>query len=168
MLVTHVPAQYWIGYGIFFSALIISIRTDLDQMLISRYVTLMLIPLGLALSAMKAIEISPTESALGVVVGYAVPYFIARIFYACTHKEGLGEGDMELLSFIGAFTGIYGCWITLLIGSLVGSVIGAGYIIAKGQPAQSRIPFGPFLALGAIAYILYQPTLTSFIWGLSI
>ena len=56
---------YWPAYIFFFSALIITIFTDLEELVISRYVTLYLVPVGWALSMFKLLPISPTESILG-------------------------------------------------------------------------------------------------------
>ena len=164
----YIPPHYFFGYFIFFSALIISIRTDLDEMLISRYATLFLIPVGCALSWLELLPISLTQSILGAIIGYGLLYAIASIFYRSTKKEGLGQGDMDLLGFIGAFTGIYGCWISLLLASVLGSLIGIIYLsITKQNTQYTRIPFGPFLALGAMGFVLFRPWILQTILGIA-
>lgn len=166
-LLLFVPLHYLCGYFLFFSALIISIRTDLDQMLLSRYVTLFFIPIGLMLSALGLIPLTLCQSFFGALVGYGLLYSISRIFYALTKKEGLGDGDAELLAMIGSFTGIYGCWITLLLASVFGSVIGMLYLaLTKQTTKHTRIPFGPFLAIAAIAFVLSQTWLLKTILGI--
>lgn len=157
LLLLYAHPLYVAGYFLFFSALIISIRTDLDEMLISRYATLYVTPFGFLLSMAGLLPITITESILGALIGYGFLYTIARLFYGFTKKEGLGQGDMDLLALIGSFTGIYGCWITLLIGSMVGSLVGIVYLlIAKKSVTQERIPFGPFLAIGAMSFVIGQ------------
>lgn len=161
-LFSLVPSKFHFGYFIFFSALIVTIRTDLEKMLISRYVTLFLIPLGWLLSASALISIhglipiSLSESILGTLIGYLLLYAIAKIFYWRTGKEGMGQGDLELLAFIGSFTGPFGCWITLLLSSTIGAIYGIGCIVLAKQKSTIKIPFGPFLALGAMLFVLYQ------------
>lgn len=158
---SSVPALSWRGakglipHFIFFSALIITIRTDLEFMLISRFTTTFLIPVGIALSALEFLPISPLESFLSALGGYLLFYAIARGFYLITGKEGMGDGDMDLIAFIGSFTGLMGLWMTILIGSVTGCIATIIYLLSTGQHRSTRIPFGPFLALGAISYVLF-------------
>ncbi|MCX5922679.1 MAG: prepilin peptidase [Candidatus Dependentiae bacterium] len=159
MLTIYVPWDYFLGYFIFFSALIVTIRTDLEFMLVSRFVSLFLVPLGILLSFFNLLPLSLCESALGALIGYGILAGIARTFFILTKKEGLGQGDVDLLAFIGSFTGIYGCWISLLIGSLAGSVIGITYMAFFKPNKSFKIPFGPFLALGAMIFVLFGPSL---------
>jgi leader peptidase (prepilin peptidase)/N-methyltransferase len=167
LLLLLVPLHYFFSYFVFFSALIVSIRTDLDQMLISRYVTLFLIPLGFILSWFELLPISLPQSIFGALAGYGLLKAIAHLFYRSTGKEGLGQGDMDLLAFIGSFTGIYGCWISLLLASIIGSLIGILYLALTKQSTQhTRIPFGPFLALGAMSFVLFKPWLLYIILGI--
>ncbi|HRN78097.1 MAG TPA: prepilin peptidase [Candidatus Dependentiae bacterium] len=166
LLYVYIPHQYFLSYFIFFSALIVTIRSDLECMLISRYVTLCLIPLGLLLSLTHLLPISFTHSMLGIVFGYGVLFGIAQLFYLITNKEGLGQGDIDLLAFIGSFTGVIGCWATILIGSTVGSVIGMIYMVMHRPNRQVKIPFGPFLAFGAIIFIFFQDMFTHILLGL--
>lgn len=71
----------------------------------------------------------------------------------------MGEGDSELLAFIGAFIGISGWWISLIVGSLMGSLYGLAFLGITGQKKSAKIPFGPFLAFGALAYVFFEQQL---------
>jgi leader peptidase (prepilin peptidase)/N-methyltransferase len=148
------PAIYLPAYFIFFSALIVTIRSDFDTMLISRFVTLFLIPVGLLFSATNLLPITVLNSLIGALCGYGFLVAIGYFFKAITGKEGMGQGDVELLSFIGSFTGILGCWLSLLVGSILGSIYGIMYITFITKKRTAKIPFGPFLAGGAICYVL--------------
>lgn len=150
-----VPSLYIPSYVIFFSALLVTIRTDIEYMLISQCMSVYLVPIGIILSMIGLIPISILYSITGALGGYISLYLIAHIFTWYTGKKGLGEGDIELMAGIGAFTGPYGCWFSLLTGSIVGSVIGILYMIFTKQSSSIKIPFGPFLAFGAIAYVLF-------------
>lgn len=151
LLAATVAPAYFLAYFTLFSALIITIRTDLETMLISRFVTFALIPAGIISSWLGLLPISVLESVMGAIFGYAILWLIATIYFLFTKKRGMGQGDMELLALIGSFTGPLGCWITLLLGSIMGSIIGIIVLIKKGS---RMIPFGPFLAYGAIIYVL--------------
>lgn len=148
-------AQYFIGYFIFFSALIVTIRSDLETMLISRFMTLYLVPVGVTLSYCNMLPLSGLTSIASAFGGWAMLSFFAYAFRIITKKDGVGQGDIDLIAFIGAFTGPLGIWASLLIGSITGSIIGGGYLIITKQSKTARIPFGPFLAFGAMLFILF-------------
>ncbi len=150
-----VPLHYFPLYFLFFSALIVTLRSDLETMLISRFVTIYLIPLGPIGSMLGLLPITMRESMLGCMLGYAILYCTAALFTKYSGKEGIGQGDFDLLAFIGAFIGPFGAWFTLLSGSLIGSCIGICYLLVC-KPDNRRLPFGPFLALGAMGYVLFQ------------
>lgn len=158
----QVPAVYACAYFIFFSALIVSIRTDLEHMLLSQYMNIYLIPLNIFFCAMHMLPITPYESIVGALCGYSFLYLLSYIFRILTGKECIGDGDRDLLAYIGSCIGIIGCWLSLTIGSLLGTFIGITYLLWTGQTQGTRIPFGPFLAAGAIIYALFQDQIISY------
>lgn len=152
----------FLGYFLFFSALLVATRSDLEAMIIPQFFTLWLVPVGFLFSCFNLIEIFPLESLLGACFGYGLLWVVAKTFKYATKKEGLGEGDMELLAMIGSFLGPIGVWFSLMIGSSVGMLIGGGYLLFAKKDRYTRIPFGPFLALGAIIYFFLNPALFMF------
>ncbi|MBA2307429.1 prepilin peptidase [Candidatus Dependentiae bacterium] len=154
----HLDPHYWLAYGLFFSALIVVIRTDFETMLISRYTTWCMIPVGSVLAALGALPLTLQQSLLGACFGYVVLWIIARAFYAVRSIEGLGEGDLDLLAMIGSFTGILGAWTSLFIGSFFGAIIGL-IVVFITKDRSRAIPFGPWLSLGAIIYVFTQKSL---------
>ncbi len=163
-LYDKIPSHYFFSYFIFFSALIVTIRTDIETMLISRFVTIFLIPLAFLFSFLNWLPLTFSQILIGAAFGYFLLYFIEKVFKIITKKQGLGQGDVELLCFIGAFTGITGCWISILIGSILGSIFGIFFIIIDKLNFSNKIPFGPFLAIGSILYVLYQDEILSLIF----
>lgn len=164
-LLIFVPLHYFFAYFIFFSALIVTIRSDFEMMLISRFVTIFLVPLGLVFAAFGLLPISLMMSMLGAMLGYGFLAFVAWLTHMIMGKEGIGQGDLELLCFIGAFIGPFGCWVSLLFGSLIGSFIGIIYL-GSSMKRDTKIPFGPFLAAGAIFYVFFQNQIFSW-WFLA-
>lgn len=152
-----------LSYIIFFYSLIICVRTDLESMVVLRLFTIWLVPVGLLTAYFNFLDISFYESLIGAVVGYASLFIIAKGFKFFTKKDGLGDGDMEMLSMIGAFIGPLGVWMTLMIGSIVGSLFGITYLVITKKGKNTRIPFGPFLALGAAAFFFLKDWLVLFL-----
>jgi leader peptidase (prepilin peptidase) / N-methyltransferase len=147
---------FLLSYFIFFSALLITIRSDLETLLISRFATIFLIPLAFVLSYFNWLPITINQSLIGALFGYGLLFLISKIFTLITKKQGIGEGDFELLAFIGSFTGAMGVWISLLIGSIGGSITGIILLLLGKLKFTNKIPFGPFLAFAAIIYILFK------------
>lgn len=156
LLIIYIPHDYFVAYFIFFSALIVSIRTDLQCMLISRFVSLYLIPIGFLCSYFAMLPINLQDSLIGTVSAYCFLFGIAQLFHLIRKTEGMGQGDIELLAFIGSFLGPIGWWATILIGSLGGSVLGILYCSVLKSYKNVKIPFGPFLALGALLYTFFS------------
>lgn len=156
------PSQYFPAYFIFFSALIVNMRSDIETMLISRFTTLFVIPVGIVASLTHGLFIEPISCLMGMAIGYLSLYTISWIFMKLTGKEGIGEGDFDLLALIGTFVGPWYCWQVLWFGSITGSIYGITLMYTRGASKSQRIPFGPFLSIGAIALVLihfYAPWL---------
>ena len=96
-------------------------------------------------------------------IGYGFLFGIAQLFYWLTGKHGMGEGDFELLAMIGSFAGMFGVWMSLTIGSITGSFLSIAYILITKKGPNTKIPFGPFLALGAIVTVLYNQMILTFL-----
>lgn len=164
LLYLHIESTYFWGYFVLFSALIVTIRSDLETMLISRWVTIALVPVGIIMSFTDTIPIAPLNSMMGSATGYLSFWLVGTLFYLVTRQEGIGQGDLDLLACIGAFTGLIGVWMTVLLGSLFGSIVGIGYLVYQGRFMRYlKLPFGPFLALGTITYVLFQEPLLKLI-----
>jgi leader peptidase (prepilin peptidase)/N-methyltransferase len=163
LLYSYIPLHYFFGYFIFFSALLVTIRSDIETMLISRFATLFLVPCGLAMSAYGLLPLSLRESICGAIFGYFFLFTINAIFKYLRNIDGIGEGDFDLLLFIGSFTGIVGCWVSITIGSLLGSLHGILSLLFSQHRKDlthslqtTKIPFGPFLAFGALIFVFIQ------------
>ncbi|HEX4048015.1 MAG TPA: A24 family peptidase [Elusimicrobiota bacterium] len=87
---------------------------------------------------------------LGAVCGFAMGWGLASLGEFMLKKEALGGGDVKLLAGVGAWAGATGAFDCLLIGSLIGSVYGVRLLLAGKAKRSDPIPFGPFLAAGAV------------------
>lgn len=91
------------------------------------------------------------EAAMGAAFAYGALRGIAWLYLKVRGKEGMGWGDLKMAMMIGAFLGLMPMLLALMIGSILGSVIGLLYIrFAKKEAADYELPFGAFLAAGAL------------------
>jgi leader peptidase (prepilin peptidase)/N-methyltransferase len=72
-------------------------------------------------------------------------------------REAMGFGDVKFLACIGAFLGWKGVLFSLFAGSIVGALIGVTMMAATRGRSGGRIPFGPYLALGALLWVFVGP-----------
>lgn len=157
LYVSPITLPYAYAYTLFFSALIVSIYTDLETMMLSRYATLLPIPLGLLASYCHWIPVSLLQSATGALFGFSVLFIIGKLFRFWTGKDGIGEGDFELLAAIGTWTGLIGCWTIITASSIAGVIWGLCYMVIMRHKGNLMMPFAPFLAITTIAYVFVQP-----------
>jgi leader peptidase (prepilin peptidase)/N-methyltransferase len=78
----------------------------------------------------------------------------------------MGGGDIKLLAMIGALLGWQGVVFTIFSASLLGTVVGLGLMVRTRSDMKLAVPFGPFLAAGALAYIFVGPELVAWYFGL--
>ncbi len=150
----------FLPYFILFSALGVTISTDLSCMLISRFVSLYLAPTGIVLSFFNIIPLCWQESLAASVAGYLFFYVINKLFFMIRKQEGLGQGDFDLMALIGAYTGLLGIWFTILLGSIIGTITAVIYLLCK-RASLTCLPFGPFLALATIVFVLFKDAIIS-------
>ena len=86
----------------------------------------------------------------GGVFGAAIIWFLAALGKKIYKKDAVGEGDIFLMAAIGALTGWQGALTTLMMASFFGSAYGLTLLALKKAERLSSIPFGPFLAMGAV------------------
>jgi leader peptidase (prepilin peptidase)/N-methyltransferase len=142
----------------FLCALIVVTFIDLDHQIIPDPVSLPGIVVGLLASAVTGTP-GWQASLLGILLGGGILWAVAEGYHRITGREGMGGGDIKLLAMIGAFLGWRAVPVTLLIGSLSGTLIGAALILFQRQDSRTPIPFGPFLAVGAAIALFYGDAL---------
>ena len=109
----------------------------------------------------------PLKSALlGAGLSYAFFWAVKFSAEKILKKPALGVGDIHMMAMVGAFLGVPGALLTMLLGSILGLVIGVPLSMARGQLAVlgTYLPLGTFLALGAaIAHTWGEPILSWYV-----
>jgi leader peptidase (prepilin peptidase)/N-methyltransferase len=164
----------------FTAALLLITYIDFDHLFIPDEVSLPGVLVGLGVAALPG-GIGVANAALGAALGGGLLWLVAWGYERSTGTEGMGLGDVKLLAMIGAFLGWQAIPVVLVVASIGGSLAGVLVIFgARGRRAMARvrrrlglratlpfvrraarrtaIPFGPFLALGALV-ALYVPSL---------
>jgi len=145
-------------YFIFISTLVVITFIDLDHQIIPDIISLPGIPIGLLASVVLA-SVNFKDALIGALIGGSSLFLVAWGYHFITGKEGMGGGDIKLLAMIGAFIGWQGVFFTIFMASATGSLIGTVLILFSQKDLKFAVPFGPFLSIGAIAYIFFGPEL---------
>ncbi len=126
---------------------------DLDHMILPDVFTLSGIVIGL-LGAFLNPERQFMDAVWGVLFGGGILWLVAYVYYLFTGREGLGGGDIKLLGWLGALLGWKAVPFIILTSSVFGTVVGLYLSRNSEDKMKAVIPFGPFIALGAVLYIL--------------
>jgi len=151
---------------IFISGLIVATFVDFEHRIIPDEVSLGGIVAGIILSIMipqlhgyfpqqqgaPAYLLSAWKSLLGVLVGGGSIYLMGMLGDFLFKKETMGGGDVKLMGMVGAFLGWKMSLLTFFIAPFFGAIFG---IVVKIRTKESLIPYGPFLALGALISLLW-------------
>ena len=125
---------------------------DFDHYILPDVFTLSGIVIGLVGAALNP-ERELASALWGVFIGGGSLWLIAYLYWVLRKQEGLGGGDIKLIAWIGAVLGWPAVPFVIFSGSLLGSVAGVLVAFRNKEGLKSVIPFGPFLALGALLYL---------------
>lgn len=95
----------------------------------------------------------------GLAFGFVFLWLIGFVFSKIVKKEALGFGDVKLIGAVGAFFGPWAVLFTIIVSSFVGAVVGL-VLILRGKAKLggfTAVPYGPFLALGAVTWMFWGP-----------
>jgi leader peptidase (prepilin peptidase)/N-methyltransferase len=128
---------------------------DYDHQILPDVITYPTIVLGLATSAFGGLTWW-LDSAVGALVGAALPAAVIVLYKLVRGIEGMGWGDVKFLAGIGAVVGLTGCLWILVVAAILGALVGAGLMVLGRGDSQTALPFGTFLAAATLLF-LYLP-----------
>lgn len=151
-------------YFAFCSAMVVITFIDLEFQLIPDAITLSGIPLGLIAGSLILIDPFSRASTLGFNNSFTGLVSGGGLFYliAVLSRGGMGGGDIKMMAMTGAFLGWKAVLLTTFSASLIGSIAGIILIVFKGKGRKTKIPFGPFLAAGALITLFFGQEILRF------
>jgi len=99
--------------------------------------------------------LSVADSLMGALVGGGLLWIVAEGYFRLRGREGMGLGDVKMMAMVGAFVGLEGALLAILIGSLLGSVIGLAFIAIFRKDSDYELPFGAFLGAGSLIVVFF-------------
>jgi leader peptidase (prepilin peptidase)/N-methyltransferase len=137
---------------LFACMLVVLFGIDLEHQLLPNVITLPGVAIGVIFSLVNPPGLR--DAVIGVLLGGGVLYAIAAGYYLWRREEGLGMGDVKMLAMIGAFLGWQAVLLTLVLASMSGAVIGLAMMALQRGTMKYALPFGTFLAIGAVVAML--------------
>jgi len=99
--------------------------------------------------------LSFADAVLGAAAGSGLLWLVAEGYFRLRGREGMGLGDVKMMAAVGAFLGLKRTMLTVLLGSLLGSVIGIFLIVVSKKGRDYELPFGTFLGVGALLVVFF-------------
>jgi len=128
---------------------------DIEHQLILDSLSLPLMWVGLLINS-QSYYVSAEQAILGAAIGYLLLWTLFHSFKLLTGKEGMGYGDFKLLAVIGAMVGWQQVGLVVVLSAGVGAIIGGLLLAIQGKGKETKIPFGPYLAVAGWI---------TFLWG---
>jgi len=160
------PTTAFAALFIFCSALVVITFIDIEHQIIPDEISLPGIIVGFVLSFFIPGH-TWLNSLLGILLGGGSLLLVAYSYQKLTGKDGMGGGDIKLLAMMGAFLGWKAVPFIIFASSLAGSLIGISIMLLQKKDSKLAIPFGPYLAFGAVLYIFCGKSLIRWYLGLS-
>ena len=120
---------------------------------------------GLIVAALGLSGLSLSDALWGAVGGYLSLWLVYWLFKLCTGKEGMGYGDFKLFAALGAWFGWAALIPLILLASLAGIAVGLVLKSRQQLREQHYSPFGPFLAMAALVYMIWGDFFTKLGWA---
>ncbi|MDH4230085.1 MAG: prepilin peptidase [Nitrospirota bacterium] len=147
-------------YLLLASSLLTLTVIDLHHQILPDRITLPGIVVGLVASA-TLLPVGFVGALSGAVLGAGL--YLAIVVLS---RGGMGGGDVKLIAMIGAFMGWQAVLLTTVLAATTGSLVGVVLMVAFGKGRKHAVPFGPFLALGALFHLFWGAQVIDWYLGL--
>src|SRR5262249_35076582 len=145
-------------FALLATALLIVSCIDLAHTIIPDAITLPGIVVGLGTSLWLT-PVGVRSAVLGVILGGGLFLLMAVLSVVILKREGMGGGDIKLIAMLGAFLGWQAVLVTIFLAAVFGACVGLALILLRRKGRSEPLPFGPFLALGALLAMVWGETI---------
>ena len=168
LLFTQSNITDYIFKSFFITVLLLITLIDIDTLKIPNNLNLFFYIVGLLMILFSTIDLKFNLGLMTHRVVYSLLFFVcieifSSLYFSVRKKIPIGTGDTKLISVLVIWLGLFGC-----ISAIISSFYLAGtyifYIFIKNKNINAKIPFAPFLSLGAILFLILGPEFTSFIF----
>jgi leader peptidase (prepilin peptidase)/N-methyltransferase len=101
------------------------------------------------------------DALLGGIIGSGLLWLVSEAYFWIRGREGMGLGDVKMMLMAGAFLGAKRTLLTIMAGSLLGSVLGMAFILARRKGSDYELPFGTFLGMAAVLVVFFGTPLVN-------
>lgn len=105
--------------------------------------------------------LSFADALFGAAVGSGLLWLVSEAYFRLRGREGMGFGDVKMMLMAGAFLGVKRTLLTIMAGSLLGSILGIAFILSRRKDTDYELPFGSFLGLAAIFAVFFGTPLVN-------
>ena len=141
---------------------------DLKHYIIPNILTFPLMILGFVKSFdpnLNSLFPNYLNSLIGGMFGYGIIWSIIFFYKQIKNKEGMGLGDAKLLAAIGFWFGWISIPFVIFSSSIVALILVIPSLLNKSRKLSSQIPFGPFIIIGCILYIIFIDQYKTLLFG---
>jgi leader peptidase (prepilin peptidase)/N-methyltransferase len=103
------------------------------------------------------------SSILGGVLGYGMIWLIIKLYKKFKKIDGMGFGDAKLFCGIGLWFGYQSVFIIIFLASIIALLFVAPKLFKGKLKMKNEIPFGPFIILGNLVYIIFMEEIFNFL-----
>ncbi len=144
----------WLVYLILTGMLLVGSLIDIHIFILPDIITLP--GAAIALAGSFFLPHGFMSGLMGALAGAGIFLLIQQTYRLLRNIEGLGTGDIKLMLMLGAMTGWQGLPILIFVAALSGLMVSLIYLRKNaGKGMRTAIPFGPFLSMGALVYVLW-------------
>ena len=148
------PVYLFVEYALLIFALVVASAVDIRYMVLPDFLTLSVVAGGLLVSAFHP-DKEFWPSFFGVLLGGGGLWLVSLCYYVFRREEGMGGGDIKLMAGLGAVLTWRAIPFLVLLSCLLGLSVALLTPFSKSLKGRQAIPFGPFLSVAGLVYLLY-------------
>ena len=163
-------------YGITLTTLLLMILSlsfiiiffiDLKHFIIPNEITFSMMALGFIKSFdpnLNSMFPNYINSLIGGLLGYGIIWSIIFFYKQIRKKEGMGLGDAKLYAVVGFWFGWLAIPFIIFLSSMIALLSVVPSLIRNSKTMSSQIPFGPYIIIGTLVYLIFKSNLNSILF----